>query len=92
MRLSSFRSITFDPVYHNILFKNSPVNDPSTPATSSGVPTAIIFPPRLPPLWSQIHHPVRRLDRVEVVLDHHHGIPSIAQAVQHLQQLVFLPL
>ena len=37
---------------------------------------------------TQVHDPVRRLDHVQVVLDHHDGIALVAQTVQHGQQLL----
>src|SRR5690348_16485963 len=35
---------------------------------------------------SQVDHPVRGLDHVQVVLDHDDGVAVVAQAVQHLEQ------
>src|SRR5579863_908457 len=36
----------------------------------------------------EIDHPVRGLDDIQVVLDHDDGVALVAQAVQHLQQLL----
>ena len=35
----------------------------------------------------EVDHPVGGLDDVEVVLDHHHGVALVDQAVEHLEQL-----
>src|SRR5699024_5285151 len=35
---------------------------------------------------AQVNNPVSRLDHVQVVLDDHHRVALIAQAVQHLEQ------
>ena len=37
-------------------------------------------------LGSQIHHPIRFGNQVEVVFDHEHGVPGVHQALQHLDQ------
>jgi hypothetical protein len=36
---------------------------------------------------AQVHDPVGGFDDIEVVLDDHHGVAVIAQAMEHLQQL-----
>ena len=41
-------------------------------------------------LGADIDDPVRGLDHVQIVLDHHDGIALIDQAVQHLQQLAHI--
>ena len=38
--------------------------------------------------WPQVYQPVGRLDHIKVVLDHHHGIAVVSQAVQYVQQLL----
>src|SRR5690349_8613562 len=38
------------------------------------------------PFGAEVDDPVRGLDDVEVVLDHHHGVAGVAQAAQHVQQ------
>src|ERR1700677_3419474 len=38
-------------------------------------------------LGPQVHHPVRGLDDIEIVLDHDDRIALIAQALQHYEQL-----
>ena len=37
---------------------------------------------------AEIDQPVGGLDHVQVVFDHHHGVAVIAQAVQHVEQLL----
>ncbi len=39
------------------------------------------------PFGPQVHDPVRRLDHVEIMLDHHHGIARGREALKHFQQL-----
>src|ERR1700704_451287 len=39
-------------------------------------------------LRTQVDHPIGGLDDLEVVLDHHHGVALVAQAVQNVQQLL----
>ena len=41
-------------------------------------------------LGAEIEQPVGRLDDVEIVLDHHHGVARLDQFVQHLQQLAHI--
>ena len=38
-------------------------------------------------LGAEIDDPVGRLDDIEIVLDHHHGITFVTQSLQHEQQL-----
>src|SRR3982751_6124911 len=38
------------------------------------------------PLGPEIHDPVRRLDHVEIVLDHEYRVPAIDEAVQHVEE------
>ena len=38
--------------------------------------------------WPQVYQPVGSLDHIKVVLDHHHGIAVVPQAVQYVQQLL----
>ena len=38
------------------------------------------------PIRPQVHNPVRRLNHVEIVLDHHHRIALLDQAVEDLQE------
>src|SRR5439155_8341370 len=38
------------------------------------------------PLGAQVNDPVGGLHDVQVVLDHHHRVPLVHQAVQHLEQ------
>src|SRR5688572_20312220 len=37
-------------------------------------------------LGAQIDDPVRGLDDIEIVLDHHHGVARVAQAMQHAEE------
>jgi hypothetical protein len=37
-------------------------------------------------LGTQVDHPVRGLDDVEVVLDHHDRVARVSQAVQHVEE------
>src|SRR4051794_5939278 len=37
-------------------------------------------------LGSEIHDPIRRLDHVEIVLDHQYRVPAIDEPVQHVQE------
>src|SRR5205085_5788631 len=39
-------------------------------------------------LRPQVNDPVGRLDNVQVVLDHDHGVARLDEAVQHLEQLL----
>ena len=34
----------------------------------------------------QVDHPVGRLDDLQVVFDHHHGVPLLDEAVEHFEQ------
>src|SRR6185436_1013117 len=43
-------------------------------------------PPAIAAFGTEVDYPVRGLDDVEVVLDHHHRVARVAQAVQHVQQ------
>ena len=43
-------------------------------------------PAAVPALGSEIDDPVGRLDHVEIVLDHEHGVAAIDQPVQHVEQ------
>src|SRR5690242_6880490 len=43
-------------------------------------------PAAIAPLGSEIDDPVGRLDYIQVVLDHHHRVARVAQAVQHLEK------
>ena len=63
-----------------------PVCDPSTSATSSGVPCATTCPPSSPGLGPHVDDPVGPLDHVQVMLDDQHGVPRIHQAVEHADQ------
>ena len=75
------------------------MNESSTSATSSGVPVATTSPPASPPsgprstiqsaaFRTEIDQPIRRLDHIEVVLDHQHRVPAVDQSLQHLQELL----
>src|SRR5687768_11931727 len=37
--------------------------------------------------WTEIDDPVGRLDDLEIMLDHHDGIPLVDKLVQHFEQL-----
>ena len=65
-----------------------PVKLPGTSATCSGVPSAMIRPPALPPSGAQINDVVGALDEIEVVLDDNDGVARIHQLLQHLDQAV----
>src|SRR5690606_15940419 len=39
-------------------------------------------------LGAEVHDPVRGLDHVEVVLDHHHGVAVVGEAVEYGEQLL----
>jgi hypothetical protein len=39
-------------------------------------------------LRPQVDDPIRRLDDVEVVLDHDHGVALVAEAVQDVEQML----
>ena len=56
--------------------------DPGVAAIFSGVPSAMIRPPRSL-LGPEVHDPVGRLDDVEVVLDDEDRIATLDEAVQH---------
>ena len=68
-------------------FRNRPVCDVGCAAISSGVPATTISPPRSPPSGPEVDDPVGRLDDVEVVLDHEHGVAGVDQPLQHHEQL-----
>ena len=68
--------------------RNCPVKLSATRTTSSGVPWAITPPAAVAALGPEVDDPVGGLDHVEVVLDHHHRVAVVAQAVQHLEQQV----
>src|SRR5262245_43959528 len=57
-----------------------PVYDVLTSATCSGVPAATAA------FRAEIDDPVRRLDHVQIVLDHQHGVAAIDQPMEHFQQ------
>ena len=38
------------------------------------------------PFWPQFNHPISGSDHVRLVLDHHQGVTSLYQPVQHLDQ------
>jgi len=65
-----------------------PVQERSFAAMSSGVPTAMISPPPSPPSGPRSITQSAGLDDVQVVLDDDDGIAFIAQAMQHVQQLL----
>ncbi len=65
--------------------RNSPVCEPRSAATSSGVPAAITMPPSSPPSGPMSIKPVGALDDVEVVLDHHHAVAGVHEPLQHLR-------
>jgi DHA1 family inner membrane transport protein len=55
--------------------------------SSSGVPAATMRPPPAA-FGAQVDDPVGLGDHVEVVLDHHHAVAAVHQAVQHADELV----
>ena len=44
-------------------------------------------PTLVSPFRSEIDHPIRGLDHVQVVFDDHHRVPSVNQSIQHFKQL-----
>ncbi len=60
--------------------------DSGVSATVSGVPLTSDPSSALPALGSQVDDPVRRLDHIQVVLDDEHRVPSVNQAVKHIEQ------
>ena len=57
-------------------------------ATCSGVPSAMILAAAVAAFGAQVDDPVRRLDHVEVVLDHEDRVAGVDQPVEHLEQLL----
>src|SRR3569623_901964 len=41
-------------------------------------------------LGTEVDDPVRGLDHVEVVLDHEHGVAVVDEAIQHLEQFLYV--
>ncbi len=60
--------------------------EPSTAATSSGVPGRDHLAARLAALGAEVDEPVGLLDHVEVVLDHEHRVAGVDQPLEHLEQ------
>ena len=64
-----------------------PWGNPSTRATSSGVPWATIRPPASPPSGPEVHDLVGALDHIQVVLDDHHRVARVHQALEHGEEV-----
>ncbi len=43
--------------------------------------------PLIPPFGSQVDDPIGGLDHLKVVLDHHHGVAGIREAMEDLEEL-----
>jgi hypothetical protein len=69
-------------------FRNLPVCDLSFFATCSGVPTATTSPPPDTTFRTEIDHMVRRLDHVEIVLDHEQAAAVVNQRAECGEKLV----
>ena len=41
-------------------------------------------------VWPQVQDPVRRLDDVEIMLDHHDGVALVDKAVEHFEELAHI--
>ena len=65
-----------------------PVKLPGTSATCSGVPSATMRPPALPPSGAEVDDVVGALDEVEVVFDDDDGVACIHQLLQYLDEAV----
>ncbi len=65
-----------------------PSPSPRVAATFSGVPSAMIRPPRSPPSGPEVDDPVGRLDDVEVVLDDEDGVAAVDEPMEDLEQLL----
>ena len=74
------------PLSTRTLVRNSPVWEPSTLATCSGVPVAISVAALVAALRAEVDDPVGDLDHVEVVLDHDHRVAGVDQPREHLEQ------
>ena len=66
--------------------RNRPVWLSGVLATCSGVPSAIDPAAAVAALGAEVDDPVGRLDDVEVVLDHEHGVAGVDQPLQHAEQ------
>ena len=61
--------------------RNMPVKLSGLSATTSGEPWATTSPPPSPPKRTKVNDPVGRLDHVEIVFDHQHGVALINQRI-----------
>ena len=62
------------------------MKDAFTLATSSGVPSATIWPPPIATIGAKVDDPVGGLDDVQIVLNDQHGIALVDETLQHRQQ------